>query len=123
MLCSGLRCRFIIIIEAVRQDNKIIYNNSMANFYTESDEPLKTVLSNPFSPFMTSPRTQPRISARPSPLSVITKFLLGELEKPTHATHVTARRIKECKVTLEKQEYVRRELIRSFHKEGQQRSA
>lgn len=80
----------------------------MANFYTESDEPLKTVLSSPFSPFITSPRTQPRVSSRPSPLLVITKFLLGELEKPTHVTHVASRRIKECKVAHEKQEYVRR---------------
>lgn len=98
----------------------------MANFYTESDEPLKTVLStpfSPFSPFLTVPRTQLRAPSRSSPLSVITKFLLGELEKPTHATHVTARRIKECKVVHEKQDYVRRELIRSFHKEGPQRSA
>ena len=95
----------------------------MANFYTESDEPLKTVLSTPFSPFLTVPRTQPRAPSRPSPLSVITKFLLGELEKPSHVPHVTARRIKECKVVHEKQEYVRRELIRSFHKEGLYRSA
>lgn len=85
----------------------------MANFYTESDEPLKKVSSLSYrNPILTSPALAQRRHQQPSPLSLITKFVLGELEKPSYAKQRTCARIKECKTVLEKEHFVRRELFR-----------
>jgi hypothetical protein len=87
----------------------------MTNFYTDSEQPLMKVSSISYRGFMlTSPRVEEKRRPQPSPLAVITKFLLGELEAPTHVRRATSKRIKECRVDIEKHSYVQRELARTI---------
>ena len=87
----------------------------MAIFYTVSDEPLLRVTDLNFRGGMiTSPKLQQRRYMQPSPLSVITKFILSELEKPVMAKESIVKRIKDCKIENAKNKYVRKELYKTL---------
>jgi hypothetical protein len=79
----------------------------MSNFYTEENKPLKRVRALTLQrDFITAPFVPDIVYSRPSPLSVVTKLVLGELEKPIMVHRNTSKRIKECKIKIEKESYV-----------------
>jgi len=68
----------------------------MSNFYTEQDVPLVKVRNVAHSRdiMITSPLLPEKLKIRASPLSIVTKLVLGELEKPHLISRDTSKRIK-----------------------------
>ena len=80
----------------------------MSNFYTEQDLPLVKIrtITHTRDLLITSPVLHEKFKMRASPLSVVTKLVLGELEKPRLIQRHTSQRIKDCQVKFEKERYV-----------------
>jgi hypothetical protein len=84
----------------------------MSNFYIDCETPLKKIRTqtHPRELLLTQPHLPDYPAVRPSPLSVITKLVLGELQKPSLVRRDTSKRIQEGTVEIEKTRFVRREL-------------
>lgn len=80
----------------------------MSNFYTEQDLPLLKIrtITHTRDILITSPLLPEKFKLRASPLTVVTKLVLGELEKPNLIQRHTSQRIKDCKVKIEKERFV-----------------